>query len=1471
MLEPVSRNQTAGWVNRDGLARRTADGVEVTFGGSEAFKTGLLRGLRLVEGALEQNGEILTGLPAQAAVWVIARLGREAAPGDRITLPPRVSQIIAQNRDAPRAVVELAGRLFKDGRTLSVNAAARKEWAQAKKSLEHQGPVVGAPAIGHNRVKISRAVKESIAPIPGIATGRALASIVAAPAEMGMSSYARTVELEPTQRARIGVFAQSTTRALSQVRKLEERLEGAAVAERSHLESLIALSLSIATLYETLATSHSSDPEADAAQGLERIADAYRSLQSVPRGMIGKDAFMEMEIHLRGLAEVLLAVPEMRKHGVVGAVDVFVLQAHRRLQQLADGARSRESVSYSGAIDTFRNDAADGAMFRNRFARIDQDLTTGRFATAGELQAAMLDAVTGTSESFRGSVSKLAAVRWVASEAALRGQAANQGFVQAKHVLSKAFEALAYAEADLGIADQHTRLSEHALSTPPLAREALELADELRGQAETHLGRYRTLMAESAGDRNNAVKQLEVARALNRSVAALLDLVDAGPSDPTIDAELRALRVLNATQERSFVDLSPELLANADWVNEGANAIEDLSSRLGGIISQLDTTTSLRELEESLGLHLDDAVQRLHRVIDESLTDVELSDRARAYVRDPSGAAAGIRANVRAELTAAFETHPFIAGQLAKAITSARSSFSSLRDAAGGEHVSSAEVHAINTAEHGLLSMWLERDGVVVEALLRAELRGAAPALARAELARWSSEVQGRYGQSLLLDAERAAESAHQWHQWMTNEAPELGERYQELVSGYGDPVEHVPLTLHAESSGRLTVFNAYLFRDGQRWKAFNSIDGRVYSGSSRDEAIRHLGDEAELGRGELSVFLDGDITRFPSRELPTGSLAADISMGVVGGAGGVLLLTPEPTTLSMWGGGALMAMSSTYFVAKGTAALVDLIEHETAGFNLETTAAALDVASGLLMGLRGAGILASTAKSQSFIQARLAQLGTAAGLDAAELTVGAVGVGLAAKGLNDIYRDDRLSDGEKIHAATEMLAATLIPMLAVGGFSRIAKLQRGRAEGHRLAATDGRRASLGRLHLRTLDQVLETMYMNDSLKSDRARKLWRTSAQEVYTRGKALYASEIFDSHPNLRVEGEHALDTLRLNVERTEPESGRLQSSLEVNDPDRIHSVDDMIGYRRTVGWSGEVAADAPPSMPHLSAIHLGRERISPGRLARLDATIEQATTGSAKSNDRIDALEANRATLYRRLEAIKRAGQDPTSVLESIRRVDHEWEFAITQRSAQMRADRTQAVRQMRALRSELMGPEGPARAKAEALAIDASVRDPQRVRDVATLFFRLTGDALDPSKITVQQREGRGFAEPAGILDIGRGEDATLMHELGHFVEFGDPAIYRAGQSWKQARAIASKGMPSVKGLRELTDRSYGDHEIALEDEFENPYVGKEYSFFATEVFTMGVETMASPESMLELYTKDPEHFFLTISLLRTEAP
>lgn len=111
------------------------------------------------------------------------------------------------------------------------------------------------------------------------------------------------------------------------------------------------------------------------------------------------------------------------------------------------------------------------------------------------------------------------------------------------------------------------------------------------------------------------------------------------------------------------------------------------------------------------------------------------------------------------------------------------------------------------------------------------------------------------------------------------------------------------------------------------------------------------------------------------------------------------------------------------------------------------------------------------------------------------------------------------------------------------------------------------------------------------------------------------------------------------------------------------------------------------------------------------------------------------------------------------------------------------------------------------------------------------------------------------------------DATLFHEIGHVIEKTIPELKKKCFLWRDSRRDPQKG---TMLLSEVTGNSkYGKEERVVVDDFIDPYVGKVYPGGGTEVFSMGLQQFATPESLRLFAEKDFDHFSFIVGILKGE--
>lgn len=143
------------------------------------------------------------------------------------------------------------------------------------------------------------------------------------------------------------------------------------------------------------------------------------------------------------------------------------------------------------------------------------------------------------------------------------------------------------------------------------------------------------------------------------------------------------------------------------------------------------------------------------------------------------------------------------------------------------------------------------------------------------------------------------------------------------------------------------------------------------------------------------------------------------------------------------------------------------------------------------------------------------------------------------------------------------------------------------------------------------------------------------------------------------------------------------------------------------------------------------------------------------------------------------------------------------------------------------------------------------------------YRLTGGNIQTLK-SVGYEKPRAFAnKERGFINVGKSENkAVIFHEVGHHLEYSNPDIQASAAQFLQKRSTGQ-----TQTLRKITgDKAYKPDEVAIVDNFIDPYVGKIYKSGSTEVISMGLERFSTPEAMKTFRDKDPEHFHYILGVL-----
>ena len=173
----------------------------------------------------------------------------------------------------------------------------------------------------------------------------------------------------------------------------------------------------------------------------------------------------------------------------------------------------------------------------------------------------------------------------------------------------------------------------------------------------------------------------------------------------------------------------------------------------------------------------------------------------------------------------------------------------------------------------------------------------------------------------------------------------------------------------------------------------------------------------------------------------------------------------------------------------------------------------------------------------------------------------------------------------------------------------------------------------------------------------------------------------------------------------------------------------------------------------------------------------------------------------------------------------------------------------------------------RAEAAAGKIDMSgAADEQKTRLNAIDFYQLIDRDMGIVKIHADatrayaQQDTNEIAIPDNLSTKDR--RTIQYHEMAHFTEYHNPQLAVDAKTFVYQRRTGD-----LVKLNEITKSSYRDDEVAYPDKFIDPYVGKVYPTFSTEVLSMGLQNFADPELLADFYHKDKEHFNFIMRYIR----
>lgn len=288
------------------------------------------------------------------------------------------------------------------------------------------------------------------------------------------------------------------------------------------------------------------------------------------------------------------------------------------------------------------------------------------------------------------------------------------------------------------------------------------------------------------------------------------------------------------------------------------------------------------------------------------------------------------------------------------------------------------------------------------------------------------------------------------------------------------------------------------------------------------------------------------------------------------------------------------------------------------------------------------------------------------------------------------------------------------------------------------------------------------------------------------------------------------------------------------------------------------------APPEPPKRPPAQEARERLT-ATAERFSASLTEAEAGVVNAQTRFNAAMTRRGEFIASSRGLKAAKARPEWA-------EIEGEIAAATDSVMGARARLADVSQAQtdALRSSLH-VDNPAKIKVEyASKFAKSDARQAAVETGAAEFGRLVDASLVRFPLAVKKGgSGRSFFSPVSN-DINMTTSAgvaTVVHEMGHWLEHNNETVRRAVREFYRARTEGE----SVVDLRRATGNvNYRGDERTRVDRFIEPYMGKVYSnrdgeIYATEILSMGLELFY--KSPARLAAEDPEYFDFIYNVVR----
>jgi hypothetical protein len=173
-----------------------------------------------------------------------------------------------------------------------------------------------------------------------------------------------------------------------------------------------------------------------------------------------------------------------------------------------------------------------------------------------------------------------------------------------------------------------------------------------------------------------------------------------------------------------------------------------------------------------------------------------------------------------------------------------------------------------------------------------------------------------------------------------------------------------------------------------------------------------------------------------------------------------------------------------------------------------------------------------------------------------------------------------------------------------------------------------------------------------------------------------------------------------------------------------------------------------------------------------------------------------------------------------------------------------------------------------------------RAKQKLITAAGELYSLVAFTAEPINFTVRKAR-QDYRNSERSISVGESfTKRVLWHELAHSLEYDHPEVLEMSKRFLKDRLAKSNGIRSLRDIYQdkwgsKRGINYSEREYTIDDGAFTPYATKFYNHAdpfdidgatATEVITMGVESLIDNESRGRLAVNDPEHFEFIVGVI-----